>query len=361
MVRRIVFLLLMSSVGAATAQSLWQPTEVSLSSGMWVAEEGMRDQVEGPALGLKTGWMRQASNGWAAYFGGIEHGPFLGVHRIGATGYGWQAQAGWTLRTRQTRVVGWSFSTGLAYNPAIYHVDDSPQLEAVGSHLNGLIRLGITVANESRLGVGLGILHTSNGALRRPNKGINTPQANLVFRFVDPPRRGVFLDGVPAGSIRSNMALAVGGRDHGAYGGHVYGVLETFLQSTYHWSPKYGIAGQVSLVHHGALRADPMTDAPSDSLASNVFARLQPGLSAGWSWTFGRARLDLLKGGVLANPTPGFVKGYNKAQLFLALHPSVDVFVALRFTDWRADYASAGLALRWGSFKQDCTSCPSWR
>ena len=88
--------------------------------------------------------------------------------------------------------------------------------------------------------------------------------------------------------------------------------------------------------------------------------RLQPGLSAGWSWMFGRARLDLLKGGVLINPTPGFAKGYNKAQFFMSVHPNLDVFVALRFSDWRADFLSGGIALRWGRSEKECLSCPKW-
>ena len=47
--------------------------------------------------------------------------------------------------------------------------------------------------------------------------------------------------------------------------------------------------------------------------------------------------------------TPGFIKEYNKAQLFFSVHSALDVFVSLRFTDWRADYVSAGMALRWGA------------
>ena len=156
------------------------------------------------------------------------------------------------------------------------------------------------------------------------------------------------------------MGLGIGGRDHGAYGGHVYGVQELFAQSTYVLSPRHGVTAQAALAHHGALRADENTDAPSDSVATNPLDRLQPGLSAGWSWLFGRARLDLIKGGVFLHPTPGFIKGYNKAQVFFSVHSALDVFVSLRFTDWRADYVSAGVALRWGTSERECNTCPKW-
>lgn len=361
MKRHVVMLMLvLAGFGSAHAQVQWWPTEVSATSGIWVAEGDMREVVESPSFGAYAGWMTRATNGWAAFFGGVEHGGFVGMHRIGSSLYGWQPQLGWTLRTGQTRLVGWSFSTGLAYNNRIYDLESpNPDLIAVGSHLNGLIRLGITVANDSPISLGLGILHTSNGGLRRPNKGINTPHAKLIVRMVETPRRRVYMDGAEPRQWRSAVGLGIGGRDHGAYGGHIYGVQELFAQSTYVFSPRYGLTGQAALVHHGAIRADDNTDAPSDSIATNPLQRMQPGLSAGWSWLFGRVRLDMLKGGVFIHPTPGFIKGYNKAQVFLSVHSDLDVFVSLRFTDWRADYVSAGVALRWGSSERECSSCPN--
>ena len=156
------------------------------------------------------------------------------------------------------------------------------------------------------------------------------------------------------------LGLGLGGRDHGPYGGHVFGVQELFAQSTFVWSPRVGLTAQLALAHHGALRADPNSGEPSDTLATSVEDRLQPGWSVGWTWLFGRARLDLLKGGVLDNPTPGFKTRYNKAQILMAVHPSLDVFAALRFSHWRADYVAAGIALRWGRSQKECISCPRW-
>ena len=358
----ILFLVLFPWAGHhAHAQMQWWPTEVGGHAGAWLAEGDMQEAVDGVAAGVHAAWMTKATNGWAAFFGGIEHGGFVGMHRIGASAYGWQPQAGWTLRTGQTRLVGWSFSTGVAYNAKTYNFEEpDPLMEAVGTHWNALIRLGITLANDSPISLGLGMLHTSNGALRRPNKGINTPHAQLVFRLVETPRKKVYMDGAEARTWRSAVGVALGGRDHGGYGGHIYGVQEMFAQTSYVLTPKHGLTGQASLVHHGARRADPATDAPSDSIRANVMDRLQPGVSLGWSWLFGRARLDILKGGVLANPTPGFIHGFNKAQLFLSVHPTLDAFVALRFTDWRADYVGAGVALRWGNSEKDCHTCPKW-
>ena len=115
----------------------------------------MRDVPDGAAYGGHFGWMTKATNGWAAGSGGIEHGGFVGIHNTGAEEYGWQPQAGWTLRTGLTRLVGWSFSAGVAYNQNIYDEVSAPDLEAVGSHWNALARLGITIANDSRMSLAL--------------------------------------------------------------------------------------------------------------------------------------------------------------------------------------------------------------
>lgn len=353
-------MLLLGGLQTATGQMHWWPTEVSTTTGIWLAEGESQDQVDGVALGGQVAWMTRATNGWAAFFRGIEHGGFIGMHRIGASAYGWQPQVGWTLRTGQSALVGWTFSGGLAYNPNIYDAESAPGLDAVGSHLNGLVRLGVTLANDSPVGLSLGLMHTSNGGVRRPNKGINTPHARLTVRLGETPRRRVDVDGATMGAWRSAVGLAVGARDHGGFGGHVYGVQELFAQTSFVWTPRYALTAQAALSHHMAIKADPNTDAPSDTLASHPLDRLQPGLSAGWSWMFGRARLDLLKGGVFINPTPGFAKGYNKAQLFMSVHPNLDVFVALRFSDWRADFLSGGIALRWGRSEKECLSCPKW-
>ena len=357
---RWVCLLLLSCVFVgAHGQVHWWPTEVGASTGYWLTKVSMRDVPDGAAYGGHFGWMTKATNGWAAGSGGIEHGGFVGIHNTGAEEYGWQPQAGWTLRTGLTRLVGWSFSAGVAYNQNIYDEVSAPDLEAVGSHWNALARLGITIANDSRMSLGLGILHTSNGAIKRPNLGINTPQANLVVRLVETPKRSVALDVAERGTWRHAVALGFGARDQFRVG-DALGVQEVFAQSSYVRSHRYAWTGQVSLVHHGAVGAVHPDDAAEDSSVVTVLDRLQPNLSAGWTWMLGRARMDLLFGAVLMNPTPGLVWRYNKTQLWFSVHPNVDVLVALRFSEIRADYASLGVAMRLGQTENNCATCPKW-
>ena len=207
------------------------------------------------------------------------------------------------------------------YNSTVYNAEEpDPRMEAVGSHLNALVRLGITVANDSPISLGLGVLHTSNGGVRRPNKGINTPQAKLIVRLVETPRRRVYMDGATPKNFRS--ALVWDSVD--ATMQRTAGTSTAFKSS----SPKPRTSCPPAMASRPKRRssttepcADPNTDASSDTLAANVLDRLQPGLSAGWSWMFGRARLDLIKGAVLVNPTPGSFTATTKRSCFSRFIP----------------------------------------
>ena len=353
-----MFLALVMS-GAATGQTQWLPTEFGTSMGYWLTKESMRDVPDGAAIGGYLGWKTKATNGWAAGYGGVEHGGFIGIHRIGADEYGWQPQVGWTLRTGMTRLVGWSFAAGVAYNEKIYNAESAPDLEAVGSHVNALVRLGINIANDSRISLGLGILHTSNGAIRRPNLGINTPQANLIVRLQETPLRSVVLDVADRGTWRHALALGFGARDQFKIGEGL-GVQEIFAQTSYVHNPRFAYTAQASLVHHGAVAAVDPRNPEADSVAVTVLDRLQPNVSGGWTWMLGRARMDLLFGAILANATPGLTWRYNKVQLWMSVHSNVDLLVSLRFSQIRADYASLGVAMRLGQTEATCTSCPRW-
>ena len=92
----VVLTMSLCTVQEARAQVQWWPTEVALTTGRWVTEQDMQGQVDGMALGAQVAWMTRATNGWAAFFNGVEHGGFVGIHRIGASAYGLQGQAGWT-------------------------------------------------------------------------------------------------------------------------------------------------------------------------------------------------------------------------------------------------------------------------
>ena len=248
----------------------------------------------------------------------------MGIHRLGLP-LRLAGPSGWTVRTNQTRLVGWSFTGGVAYNPTTYHPEDAPDLIAVGSNWNGLVRLGLTLANDSRVSLGLGLSHTSNGALRRPNKGINTPHARLIVRPTAVPNRRVFADGAQMGAWSHVLGLGIGGRDQDRTEA-TFSACRNCLRNpprvvaalglTAQWrcaprraaGPKYQGLGHLGDVGGGPLAA-----------------RLERGVDvAVWPGAAG-----LLKGGSWTTRRLGS-KRYNGPNLD-GRAPSLDVFASLRF------------------------------
>jgi hypothetical protein len=70
----------------------------------------------------------------------------------------------------------WQFGTGLGYTPKIYDPIDNPKNIAIGSHINGLVCLGLYskfYVGRNKFSLGLDITHFSNGSFGVPNLGLN--------------------------------------------------------------------------------------------------------------------------------------------------------------------------------------------
>lgn len=74
---------------------------------------------------------------------------------------------------------------GLTYLSKTYHPTINPKNTAIGSHLNAFINLGIKYRHyfnrNHYLVMGLNFTHSSNGAIKMPNLGINLVQFNFGF------------------------------------------------------------------------------------------------------------------------------------------------------------------------------------
>ena len=83
--------------------------------------------------------------------------------------------------------VDYTLSTGIGYSPSAYHPLHSVDNELIGSHwlvyFGAGTHLLYRVAPDWGLRLGLDFWHMSNGALSRPNKGVNIfgPSASLVY------------------------------------------------------------------------------------------------------------------------------------------------------------------------------------
>lgn len=75
---------------------------------------------------------------------------------------------------------------GLSYVQKHWSLDNVENI-AVGSHLNCYIQEGFLldykISNHFQLGLGVNVSHISNGATKRPNKGINSVSTQLYLRY----------------------------------------------------------------------------------------------------------------------------------------------------------------------------------
>jgi hypothetical protein len=79
------------------------------------------------------------------------------------------------------------YGLGAAYLTKTFHRTGNYRNTAIGSHLNmafhSRLEAGVTGAGGRSLHWGLGLTHFSNGAIRKPNKGINIPTISLTYSF----------------------------------------------------------------------------------------------------------------------------------------------------------------------------------
>ncbi|MDX1446831.1 acyloxyacyl hydrolase, partial [Lishizhenia sp.] len=89
---------------------------------------------------------------------------------------------------------------GLGWVEKIYDVADNPKNNAMGTHLNAAIRLGLNFNYDFRrtnVQLGIHMMHFSNGATKMPNLGVNLPYVQLgvtrYFRDIERSTKNSFL------------------------------------------------------------------------------------------------------------------------------------------------------------------------
>lgn len=82
----------------------------------------------------------------------------------------------------------YNIEAGLACGWKCYNPRTNPDNIAVGSKVTCRVGLGLeyayTIAGQWRIGIGGGFTHYSNGAIRKPNKGVNLAKAQLSLAYM---------------------------------------------------------------------------------------------------------------------------------------------------------------------------------
>ena len=326
-------------------QTYLVPNTIHFDVGKWLPHhEWTISTIDGPSWGIRSSWMKSYDKGWGAEHGGVQHGLELGYWWTGSTEHKGQGLVAWNLRTGLNNKLHWEFRVGLAYSPASYDSVLRPELLALGSRLNGLLEIGTSINIGPHLYLRACIQHTSNGAVLRPNPGINSFHSGISWQGEICADKRNYIS--PSPEIASlQLGLLQGARDAGSFGGTIYGVTELHLQYTQPLGPRFAFTGNSALLHHGALRSESGSGEPVPGQAEKLHERLQAAIAFGGAAQWGIVNLDMMAGYVYLRPTPGFYRTHLRTQLNIRISSHLKILILLRSTRFRADFTAIGISV----------------
>jgi hypothetical protein len=241
---------------------------------------------------------------------------------------------------------------GAAWLTKPFHRFDNYRNIAIGSGLNiayqaqleGVLSLG----RGGELAASLGFVHFSNGSIRRPNRGLNMPGANLSYAFVWPGSPALPARERPAfkGSTTITTALAGGVSRSDHLNDTLMSAFSYTLTASRSLSNKHrlGIGGDlfVNYADKDALRKVMESEPQRADL-------LKGGIHLSYEQSFGQIDFLLQTGLYLKELDNEDGPVYNRTGF--RYHAGSSLFVHLCLTShlFRASFVEAGVGYRWRS------------
>lgn len=237
--------------------------------------------------------------------------------------------------------------TGLGYVTRTWELVDNPKNKAIGSHLNGNMRvhliLGTSVFRNLNIRTGVGMTHYSNGNFRMPNLGINSVECFLGIGLKNRTRQLPQITAVKKpvkGSHRIDLTLRLASKETDLIQPHrVFAGLVGVRYSYGKWS-KSRIAAGLDYAYDPAYLY-PGGRAP---IESDKFRNAsEAGFFFGHELLIGRFSFLTDAGFYFYRPSP--VKGvfYQRLGFKYQLHPNWFISSALKTHFARADFFEWGL------------------
>jgi hypothetical protein len=185
-------LIILVALNSSAQETNWS-LELRQKAGILAAHRGVMSHLpERIALPFELSWYikpsgkkkwhqtyRQPEQGISLFHGSVGNDSILGKF----TGvYGFIHLP--IIRPTERFRLDWQFGTGLGYTPKIYDPIENPKNIAIGSHINGLVCLGIYSKfyfGRNKLSAGIDITHFSNGSFGVPNLGLNIMFASISY------------------------------------------------------------------------------------------------------------------------------------------------------------------------------------
>lgn len=246
---------------------------------------------------------------------------------------------GWQLEAR----IGWGL--GVVRDP-FDRVENFKQ-HAVGSRLNLAVQLagGLKRAwGVHSVEAGIALDHLSNGAMQRPNLGINvvTLQAGYTRRLGGPWAQPAVRDSCwHEGRLILFGMANLGWNESFPVGSGRRPVLSLSGSAYRRISPKSAVGAGLDLFHKGSLRisAPELADSPAAGL-------LQAGVHVGYNMLMGRMVLQFATGTYLHTPVPERAVIYTRVGMRHQLSPRLFANLSLKSHFFVADHFELGVGYR---------------
>lgn len=160
---------------------------------------------------------------------------------------------------------GWSLGSSLALGVGwvTKHYDkvNNPKNNAIGSHLNALVNLGIRLEKQfsnSSLSFETSMTHLSNGAYKLPNLGLNLPllSFNYTYFFDNLRFENDFTQkniGLPLKTWSFHTQLVASVKQIYPTGGSTHGVVALTNYFNYRLKPKFVIEGGLDAIYNQSV------------------------------------------------------------------------------------------------------------
>lgn len=239
---------------------------------------------------------------------------------------------------------------GLAYLSQRFDRLENHKNIAIGSHLNGLISLGINrdfkLSKHLRLATAISLTHASNGSSKVPNLGINIPTVSLGLTYdLAKEARKKITDSLPAADekVRYTAIAASGFTEIEPVGGKKYIITEVMGHAAWPLGHAWHVTGGIDLMYNPAN----IEKLERDTIAvSGSFQNMQPGVKLGGEMFIGRLSMPLEMGVYLYTKMKRNGLIYHRLGLRYQLNERWLVNFTMKTHFAKADYLAWGVGYR---------------
>jgi len=290
---------------------------------------------------------------WHSFFGYPEYGASLIMFDTGSPtcigkGYGLYPFMIFFLRDHGKRFnMTVKAGGGVAYVEKIYDRHTNYKNIAVSTHINALLRLQfnahVRITDELSAFTGVGLMHFSNGTIKKPNAGLNivTVNAGFGYAFGDRnPLKPLATIAAPDQKWSCRMYLSGGIKEILPISGDKYLASGFSLEFSHKHRPFTRFSGTLDVFYDSSDYV---------SLQDDNVSRLQTmkaGLAAGYEPVFGRLSAILQTGVYLYAKYTEYGYTYQRLAIRYAVNSRTNIHLGLKTHLGQADYVELACGYR---------------